>query len=400
MNGHMSAQFLDGTATATAAATADTAPLARYLLSSLPRCDQRRWAEVFVRGLISVPGRKTIKKISGYAAEGDAEQCLQQFVNQSTWRWDSVRRDLALRLADKHEPLAWVIRDVVLPKNGYNSVGVARQFAHPAGRVLNCQLGVAVFLVGRDWSCPVNWRLMLPPCWDDDKERREKAHVPDDEHWQHRWQHILDAIDEMTTDWELRPLTVVADMSHDRHPDPLLRGMEERRLPYVIQVAPNQPALTARPLGGPPRSVSFAQLITESITRRTTALNVWQLAVGRPGRTQLIAARLPADAWPACVSQPRAAVTTSRPAGSRHVVAEWSPTRKSPRAMWVTSSGPGQLSGMLKEVALLERTATDLDGLYDALGLGHFEGRSFAGWHHYVTLVSVAHACRHLGQAA
>lgn len=391
MNGEMSERVLEY----------DTAPdnsemLVRHLLSSLPRCDQRRWAEVFIRGLISVPGRKTIKKISGYAAEGDAEQCLQQFLNQSTWRWDSVRRDLAVRLAEKHEPLAWVIRDVVLPKNGSNSVGVARQFAHPAGRVLNCQLGVAVFLVGQGWSCPVNWRLMLPPCWQDDKERRKKAHVPDDEHCQHRWQYILDAIDEMTTEWELRPLTVVADMSHDRQLDPLLRGMEERQLPYTIQVAPSQSALLVRPDGGTARSMSFAQVIAESIACRTTALNVWQLPVGRPGRTQLIAARLPADAWPACASQPR----PGRPAGSRYAVAEWSSARKAPRAMWVTSSGPNHLSGMLKDVALLEQTATELDGLYNALGLGHFEGRSFAGWHHYVTLVSVAHACRYFGWMA
>jgi hypothetical protein len=366
--------------------------LAPGVFSSLPRCDQRRWAEVFIRGLIAVPGRKTIKKISGQVAEGGAEQCLQQFVNQSTWRWDTVRRDLALRLA-RHEPLAWVITDVVLPKYGNNSVGVARQFAHPVGRVVNCQLGLAVFLAGKGWSCPVNWRLMLPPSWDEDKDRRRKAHLPDDEHCLPRWQHVLDAIDEMTTEWELRPLTIVGDARHERQLDPLLRGMEDRRLAYAIQVAPGQPAVTVRSAGGPPHAMSFGQVITDAVTRNTAALNVWQLPVGRPGRTQLIAARLPATPCAlAAGTQPR----PIRPAGPRYVAAEWSPARRSPRATWVTSLGPGRLPAILDSIALLGQTAADLKDLYNELGLGHFEGRSFVGWHHYMTLVSVAHACRQL----
>lgn len=381
-------------------ASGETALRARQVLSSIPRCDQRRWAEVFIRGLIEVPGRKTIKKISCYAAEGGAEQCLQQFVNQSTWRWDTVRRDLAFQLIEEHEPLAWVIRDVALPKNGNNSVGVARQFAHPAGRVLNCQLGLAVFLAGRGWSCPVNWRLMLPPSWDEDKDRRRKAHLPDDEHCLPRWQHMLDIIDEMTIEWELRPLTVIADARHDRQLDPLLRGLEERRMPYAIQVAPGQPAMTVRSARGALQTLSFGQVIAESVTRNTAALNVWQLPIGRPGRTQLIAARLPVAARPApgFPERPAARSTAgfSRTAEPRYVAAEWSPARRAPRATWLTSFPPGQLPGMLEDVALLEQTAADLSGLYDELGLGHFEGRSFTGWHHYVTLVSVAHACRHL----
>lgn len=371
------------------AAVADPTVHARQLLSSLPRCDQRRWGEMFIRGLLTVPGRKTIRKISGYGAEGGAEQCLQQFINQSTWPWDTVRRDLALRLAGHNEPRAWVIQDVVLAKNGSNSVGVDRQFAYPVGRVLNCQLGLAVCLAGRGWSCPVNWRLMLPPSWDEDKERRKKAHLPDDVHCLPRRQHLLDAVDEMTTEWELPPLPIIADARHERELDPLLLGLEERHLSYAVHVAPGQSALTVSPAGGTPQAMSFGQIITDSMTRRTATVNVWQLPLGRPGRIQLIAARLPASAWspPGC---PR------RPAGPRYVAAEWSPARRSPRAMWVTSLGPGQLPGMLESIALLEQAAADLNELYDGVGLGHFEGRSFTGWHHYVTLVSAAHACRQL----
>jgi hypothetical protein len=375
---------------------------ARHFLSALPRSDQRRWAEVFIRGLIAVPGRKTIRKISGYVAEGGDEQCLQQFLNQSTWRWDAVRRALAVRLAEEQEPLAWVVKDVVLPKNGRNSVGVARQYAHPVGRLINCQLSIAVFLVGSGWSCPVNWRLMLPPSWDEDKELRKKAHLPDDEHHLPRWQHVLDAIDEMTAEWGLRPLPVLADMTNDRQLYPLLRGLEERRLPYVIQVSPGQPAVTVTGPTGVSQTMSFQQFISDSVARGTAVLNVWQLPVGRPGRTQLIAARLPADTCPKPAvqrgAQPRHGSADAWPGVPRYAAAEWSPVRGAPRHTWVTSSAPGQLPGILDDIALMEQTAVELDGLYDGLGLGHFEGRSFAGWHHYVTLVSVAYACREFGR--
>lgn len=373
------------------------------MISSLPRADQRRWAEVFILGLLTVRGRKTIKKISDQMVGGGAEQCLQQFVNQSTWRWDTVRRDLALCLTGALAPRTWVIRDVVMPKNGSHSVGVDRQFAHPEGRVLNCQLGLAVFLVGDDWSCPVNWRLPLPPSWDHDKERRKKARVPDEERSCPRWQHVLDAIDEMVIDWGLPPLPVVADMSHEPDLDALLRGFEERHLRYALRVGVNRPAIL---VGSAPaaRTLSFAQVIAGSVARNTTALNRWHLRSDRPGRPQLIATRMSADAMALSLRPLGARCPQSQPGARgallRHIVAEWSPVHKAPRTAWLTSFNPHRLPSMPEEIKRHDRTGADLAQLYDGLGLQHFEGRSYPGWHHYMTLVSIASACRHLSRSA
>lgn len=369
-------------------------PQAGYLFSSMPRSDQRRWAEIFIRGLMSVPGRKTIRKISDCVAGGGVEQCLQQFVSQSTWRWDTVRCDLASWLSETLEPSAWVVEEAVLPKNGNNSVGVGRQFACTEGRVLNCQLGVAVFLAGNGWSCPVNWRLALPPVWDDDKERRKKAHLPDDEHCVPRWQHMVDAIDEMTVEWGLRPLPVIADMSQQAELDPLLSSLEERHVPYVIRVGPNQPAVTVRSAQGALRTLSYAQFVGESLRRNTATLNVWALPADRPGRVQLIGTRIPADVRPASAAGGLPAVIGGRPRGPRYVVAEWLSSRRSPRTAWVTSSGPRQIHDLMAAASLDRQAAADLEEIYHDLGLRHFEGRSFAGWHHYATLASVACGCR------
>jgi DDE superfamily endonuclease len=362
----------------------------QFLFSSIPRSDQRRWAGIFVRGLLSVPGRKSIAKISDYIAGGGAEQSLQQFISQSTWRWDEVRRDLAQRMSELG-PRLWVIKEVVFPKNGASSVGVSRQFAAPEGRVLNCQLALAAFLVGDGWSCPVNWRLLLPPSWDNDASRRKKAHLPEDERAVPHWQSMIDMIDEMTVDWGLNPIPVVVDMSHQRDLDAVLRALEERRMHYALKVDPNQRALTIRSGPGAAGAVSFARFIADSLSRNTIIVNTWGTPANRPGRVRLLAARLP----PAALSRAQVDSNAPGPAHSvadRYIATEWSPARNSPLAAWVSAPDPRRAPGPMADVGLHHQATADLDEMHDGLGLRHFEGRSFSGWHHHVTLVSVAHS--------
>src|SRR4051794_19428637 len=99
------------------------------LFSSFTRADQRRWGEVYVRGLADVPGRKSIRRISQLVVGWRADQRLQQFVNQSPWSWEPVRMRLAHQLTAQLEPVAWVVSEAVFRKNGDLSVGVARQYA-------------------------------------------------------------------------------------------------------------------------------------------------------------------------------------------------------------------------------------------------------------------------------
>jgi SRSO17 transposase len=349
----------------------------QQMFSSLPRSDQRRWAEVYVRGLLTVPGRKTVKRISGEIAGGGAEQCLQQFVNQSTWRSDAIRRDVALLLTESLRPASWVLEDVVIPKNGCNSAGVDKQFVHPEGRTVNCQLGLALFLSGEGWSSPVNWRLPLPASWENDPVRRAKAHVPPTERCKPRWRHMLDMIDEATAEWTVPQRPVLGDLTADPEVEPFLRGLEERRLPYAMGVGLNRPAVTA---AGTMRPVTAGQVISDAIRRDVTAVNGWHAVRTRSNLTRVIAVPL---------TPPR-----QRPACQRYLVAEWSTVWDTPRSAWVTSFPPRDISRLLEGIEGCSRLRTDLKVLYEDLGLRHFEGRSFSGWHHYATLVSVAAACR------
>lgn len=354
------------------------------LLSTLPRSDQRRWGEVYLRGLVSVPGRRSIRRISEQVVGWRADQCLQQFVNQSPWEWEPVRRRLAQHVDAALRPKAWVVEEVVFPKYGDSSVGVEKQFAHSAGRILNCQLGLSVFLAGEDGNCPVNWRLLLPPSWDDDAERRDRAHLPDDERYVPRWRQLLDAVDEMVADWDLIPAPIVVDAHLHPQVEPLLAGLEARGLSYLVQVAESTPIDPAPASSPPSRTRTMGEIIAQWANRSGLTLSWPGGPGGRLIRSQFVVALLPHSSTPHDMM-------VAGPRRQRRVIADWSPNRRRSKAMWVTNLSASRLPSLINLIILRRRTGEELGRLSEESGLRHFEGRSFRGWHHHVTLVSAAH---------
>jgi len=137
------------------------------MFDSMRRKDQRRWGEVYLRGLMLDGKRKSIEPMAARLDDGD-EQCLQQFVSQSPWDWQPVRRALAVRVSAEIGPEAWIVDDTGFPKFGKMSVGVARQYFAALGKVGNCQLGVSINAASEQASCPLDWRLFIPEEWDED----------------------------------------------------------------------------------------------------------------------------------------------------------------------------------------------------------------------------------------
>src|SRR3954454_14197440 len=197
------------------------------------RSEQRRWARVYVRGLMAEGRRKSIEPMAARLADGD-EQGLQQFVNQSPWRWEPVRANLARRMVRELEPEAWIVDDTGFPKKGTCSVGVARQYSGTLGRFENCQIGVSISAASDEASCAINWRLFLPAAWDQDSERRARAHVPDEVVHRPKWQLALEMVDE-AAGWGLRPPLICADAGYGEI-TAFRIGLEEREIPYIVQV--------------------------------------------------------------------------------------------------------------------------------------------------------------------
>jgi SRSO17 transposase len=361
---------------------ADLRPFCQDLFTSFARSDQRRWGEIYVHGLASIPGRKSVRRIAEHVVGRRVDQCLQQFVSQSPWAWAPVRLRLAHHVAAMLRPVAWVATEAVFPKNGDNSVGVAKQYAQSTRGVLNCQLGLTVMLAGDAGSCPVNWRLMLPRAWDDDTERRARTRLPSEERHQSRWAHLLDAIDEMTLDWDLPAAPIVLDAHQEPQVGPLLAGLEERRLHYLVRI-PDTTTVSIRPGTAP---VTVAEVVSQSANSHVTTLAWPDHANGRPTRSQFVAVSLSAGLGQIGSGWPRF--------GLRRLVTDWPPGRRSRCGIWLTNLHLSRLPDLVHLITLAQRTDGELERMGDECGLWHFEGRSYPGWHHHVTLASVAHAYR------
>lgn len=366
------------------------------MFEPMVRKDQRRWGEVYLRGLMLDGKRKSIEPMSSRLEDGD-EQCLQQFVNQSPWRWEPVRERLAQRMAAEIAPAAWAIDDTGFPKFGSKSVGVARQYCGALGKVGNCQIGVSINAVTPQASCPLDWRLYLPEEWDDDP-RREECRVPADARHEPKWKLALEMIDELTS-WGIEPQPVLGDAAFGDITDFRL-GLEEREIPYVLDVKGATSALPekARPVAerkpGPGRPPSpryrrpFGSLAELALAAgRDAAIEVcWREGTRGPMSSRFLALRI----RPANIKLRRADPDGELPV--RWLLAEWPDDKDSPTDFWLSNLPVDTPIEQLVYLAKLRwRVEQDYRELKDALGLDHFEGRSWPGWHHHVTLVSVAH---------
>jgi SRSO17 transposase len=364
------------------------------LFADFARSDQRRWGEVYLRGLLQTPGRKTPAAISEQVLGRRTVQPIQQFVNQSTWEAGDVRRRLAELVGAAAPPRAWSVQDVVFPKNGTRSAGVARQFVPRQGRMMNCQLAVATSLVSQHGSQPVNWQLVLPRHWDADEELRSQAHVPDGARCVPRHRLVLDSLDEMLGEWDVPPAPVLADWSHETEAEPLLVGLEERGLGYLVQTGAS--TVLQACAGGTHRAVPLAHRTHRApagVRRRAAELAD---ELGPQGERAVLAWRDAPDARARHSQFVVVPLTAGRrgagpgPAAARHLVVEWPFGRSQPRTYWVTNLPVQRLPELVALAELRGRAAADCERLHRDYGLGDFEGRSFRGWHHHVTLASAA----------
>jgi SRSO17 transposase len=380
---------------------------AEDLFASIPRKDQRRWGQTYLRGLLLDGKRKSIQPMATRLARGDPqadayalEQALQQFCNQSPWDPEPVRRRLAQRMTTTIGPAAWVIDDTGFPKFGRHLVGVAPQDCGALGKVANCQVGVSVHAATDAASCPINWRLFLPEEWDHDTQRRRKAHVPTSQRHRPKWQLALEMLDELAA-WDLQAPVVLADAAYGEV-NQFRLGLEQRQLAYVVQVPgtisayPQQVVPETLPYAGrgqpsKPRyrqpRWSLRRLVLAAGEQAAHTVTWREGADGQRLVSRFVALRV----RPAGVQLRRVARGGELPV--RHLLAEWPHGEPEPVKYWLANlPADTPLERLVGLAKLRWRVEHDYRELKDALGLDHFEGRSFAGWHHHVTLVSVAHA--------
>jgi len=375
------------------------------IFESMRRKDQRRWGEVYVRGLMLDGKRKSIEPMAARLPDGD-EQCLQQFVNQSPWDPVAVRRALARRMSREIAPEAWVIDDTGFPKFGKHSVGVARQYSGALGKVGNCQIGVSVNAATDAASCPLDWRLFIPEEWDDpgefNQDRRAKCKLPDAVHHVEKWRQALEMIDELIG-WGLEAPVILGDGAYGDVTE-FRSGLQEREIGYVLDVKsttsayrenvapvqPPRPEGRGRPPGARYRDEpSSLKELALAAGQQAAVTVTWREGTRGEMTSRFIALRV----RPANIHLRRAAHKTGEELPVSWLICEWPDDTDTPSKYWLSNlPADTDLTTLVRLAKMRWRIEHDYRELKDALGLDHFEGRTYPGWNHHVTLVAVAQA--------
>jgi SRSO17 transposase len=379
------------------------------MFASLKRRDQRRWGDCYLRGLMLDGRRKSIQPMAERLPDGDM-QALQQFVSQSPWDHTPVLRAVASKVTALIGPEAWVIDDTSFPKAGDRSVGAARQWCGALGKRSLCQVGVSLHAVTDAASVPLTWRLFLPKEWADVRdERRARAQVPQEVGHREKWLLALDAVDE-ALGWGLAGRVVVADAGYGQNHS-FRAGLADRGLDYAVAVRGDLnahlgeavPTALGRDgrMGAPrlPRYREPARSLRDLVT--TAGRRALRRVTWRQGSKGAMSSRFVViQVRPAGVAATKAARDA---AGGRAgwdgvlptetLIAEWPPHTDEPTDYWLTSlPADTPLRHLVRTAKIRWRIEHDYRELKHGLGLDHFEGRTWRGWHHHVTLVTAAHA--------
>ena len=367
------------------------------LLEPLGRSERKHWNEVYVRGLLLDGERKSIEPLAARMGEGNV-QAMQQLVGQSPWDWMPVWERLAQRMTAELEPdSAWVIDDTGFPKQGEHSVGVERQYSGTLGKVGNCQVAVSVHHVGEQGHSILGWRLYLPESWAKDGQRREEAGIPQDVGFKTEWQLGLDIIDQARS-WGLLDRIVVSDGGYGESTE-FRDGLEARHLPYVVGISPTLGVWTAPPKatipprhpgrGAPATRYDYGQPRPLSVHEAAVQAKGWKSIRWRQGTKGWLESRFVAMR----VQPSHGFVRGEPPHKEVWLLVEWPELEKEPTKYFLCDLPETYILRRLVRLAKCRwKIEQDYQQLKEELGLDHYEGRSWIGWHHHTTLVMMARA--------
>lgn len=369
---------------------------------SMGRKERRQHAEEYIRGLLMDGERKSIEPMADRLPDGDV-QALQQFVSQSPWPTKEVRASLARKVEGEFvvEPY-WLVDEVSFPKQGKHSVGVARQYCGALGKTANCQVAVTLDLGTEESSTPLNWALYLPEQWINDPVRRKKAGIPEEIIFKTKTELALDLIDEVRA-WGLQDRLVLTDSGYGDSYE-FRQGLRNRELDYVAQVSGELTAWTEDPhpaeppmkRGGKiPRKRLYAKELpaTRSLCQIAKDLpsSSWKTITWREGTKGPLSSRFArVVVWMATGLMEGRTMRVP----SEELLIEWPGGTNEPRKYWLSSLSPHQTSfrALVRKAKGRFRVDQDYEEMKGEVGLDHFEGRSWQGWHHHVTLVTLAYA--------
>jgi SRSO17 transposase len=377
------------------------------LANAAGHADRHAPLKNYCTGLLLSGDRKSVEPMAARLAPDNVRrmhQSLHHLVADAPWNDEEmlaqVRREV-LPAMQKHGPVvAWIVDDTGFPKQGKHSVGVARQYCGQIGKHDNCQAAVSLSVSTWNASLPIAWRLYLPEVWCEDSERRRKAGIPEGIEFQTK---PAIALEQMRQAIEQKvPVGVVlADAAYGNGTQ-FRAAVSALGLQYAVAIEssttiwePGQQPLPASPpkpgRGAPPKRLQR--------NAGHLPVSAKQLALG-----------LPASAWKDIgwrqgskgTLRSRFAAVRVRPAHRDYkrtephpeewLLIEWPKNESEPAKYWLSTLPERTSLKSLVKIAkhrwIIER---DYEELKQELGLGHYEGRGWRGFHHHASLCIAAY---------
>jgi len=362
--------------------------------------------ENYTKGLMLPIERKSVEPMAARLAPGNVRrmhQSLHHIVADAAWSDDAllkqVRRQVLPAMTRKNALAAWIVDDTGFPKKGTHSVGVARQYCGQLGKQENCRVAVSVSLATEEASIPAAYQLYLPETWAGDDERREQAGVPREIGFQTKPEIALNQVRSLVNEDVPRGV-VLADAAYGDDSG-FREGLVALGLYYAVGIKSSTtlwppgtkplPPKAKGKMGRPPRLLRRDErhppLSAKELALCLGAADLhpvsWREGTRGRMRSRFAALRVRAahrDYW------------RKQPHPEQWLLIEWPKAEKEPTKYWLSNlPAPIALRKLVAIAKLRWRIERDYEELKQELGLGHFEGRNWRGFHHHATLSIAAY---------
>lgn len=372
----------------------------------LGHADRKAPFRSYCTGLILPGERKSVEPMAARVEPGRvqaAHQSLHHFVAKAEWSdkamFRQVRADV-LPAIEKHGAIkAWIVDDTGFLKKGVHSVGVTRQYCGQIGKQDNCQIAVSLSVANDHASLPIAFQLYLPEDWAGDSARRREAGVPEDIVFKTKPRIALDQIRAARADGVSEGV-VLADAGYGIN-TAFRTALTQMGLTYVVGIQSSArlwspgtgplPPKTWDGQGRPPtllRRDARNKPMSAKQLARSLPENAWRQVAWREGTNEKLRSRFAAlrvrpahrDYW------------RSEPHAEEWFLVEWPQGEKEPTKYWLSTLPLDASVATLVETAKLRwRIERDYQELKQELGLDHYEGRGWRGFHHHMALSVAAY---------
>jgi len=355
------------------------------LTSVIGHADRAAPLKGYCTGLLAAEGRRSVEPMAAVTAPAGVSaqhQKLLHFVANAAWSDELVLakvQEMVLPQIERHGPIeAWIIDDTSFPKQGRHSVGVHHQYCGQLGKQANCQVVVTLSIANHHASLPIAYRLYLPEAWVGDAARRKKARIPEEISFQTKPEIALDQVRAACAAGVARGV-VLMDASYGSN-SALRGGVSALALSYVAGIVPTIKVQAVTESGKPGPRVSAKELALG------LPKGAWRTVTWREGTNERLASRF------ARVRVRTSPIRRANERAEETLLVEWPEGEEEPTKYWLATLPKSTSFRRLVDIAKMRwRIERDYQDLKQEIGLGHYEGRGWPGFHHHGTLCIAAY---------